>query len=154
MSTESNYSAKAPQNMRYKEQNKLKKTLLFQIYHSLIFFEKCTHFTIFVIFLRFCLYFAFDAKIKVYKRNLWSRWFFGMKEHYIRSVYCKYPFEILSKSIFEFFFDSRHHLHDNYRHPVKKNVTSEKMPLGVWISHQIISSMSRWFDEKISKIRP
>ena len=49
--TESHYSAKAPQNMRYKEQNKFKKTLLFQIYHSLIFFEKCTHFTNFVNFL-------------------------------------------------------------------------------------------------------
>jgi hypothetical protein len=36
--TESHYSAKAPQNMRYMEQNKLKKTLLFQIYHPLIIF--------------------------------------------------------------------------------------------------------------------
>ena len=50
------------------------------------------------------LYFAFDAKIKVYKRNLWSRWFFGMKVHCIRSVYSKYLFEISSKSIFDFFF--------------------------------------------------
>ena len=40
LSTESRYSAKAPQNMRYKEQNKFKKTLLFQIYHSLNFFLK------------------------------------------------------------------------------------------------------------------
>ena len=53
-STESHYSAKAPQNMTYKEQNKFKKTLLFQIYHSLIFFSKmhsfynfCNFFTIF-----------------------------------------------------------------------------------------------------------
>ena len=52
--TESHYSAKAPQNMRYKEQNKFKKTLLFQIYHSLNFFWKmypfynfCQFFTIF-----------------------------------------------------------------------------------------------------------
>ena len=71
LSTESHYSTKAPQNMRYKEQNKFKKTLLFQIYHSLnFFFEKCTHFTIFGIFYDFVLYFAFDTKIKVYKRNL------------------------------------------------------------------------------------
>ena len=54
LSTESHYSAKAPQNMRYKGQNKLKKTLLFQIYYSLIFFWKmhpfynfCQFFTIF-----------------------------------------------------------------------------------------------------------
>ena len=94
LSTESHYSAKAPQNMRYKERNKFKKTFLFQIYHSLIFFEKCTLFTIFVNFYDLWLYFAFDAKIKVYKRNLWSRWFFGMKVHYIRSVYSKYLFEI------------------------------------------------------------
>ena len=38
LSTESHYSAKAPQNMRYKEQKKFKKTLLFQIYYSLNFF--------------------------------------------------------------------------------------------------------------------
>ena len=38
LSTESHYSAKAPQNMKYKGQNKFKKTLLFQIYHSLNFF--------------------------------------------------------------------------------------------------------------------
>ena len=53
LSTESHYSAKAPQNMMYKEQNEFKKTLLFQIYHSLNFFWKmypfynfCQFFTI------------------------------------------------------------------------------------------------------------
>ena len=58
------------------------------------------------IFCDFWLYFASDAKIKVYKRNLWSRSFFGMKVHYIRSVYSKYPFEFPSKSIFEIFFST------------------------------------------------
>ena len=59
-------------------------------------------FTIFVnFFYDFLLYSDFDAKIKVCNRNLWSRWFFGMKVHYIRSVYNKYHFEILSKSSFE-----------------------------------------------------
>ena len=62
LSIESHYSAKAPQNMRYKEQKKIKKTLLFQIYHTLIFFEKCTHFTIFVNFLRFLAIFCFWRK--------------------------------------------------------------------------------------------
>ena len=71
MSTESHYSAKEPQNMRYKEQNKFKKTLLFQIYHSLKFFLKNVPILQFLsIFYGFWLYFAFDAKIKVYKRNL------------------------------------------------------------------------------------
>ena len=68
--TESHYSAKAPQNMRYKEQNKFKKTSFFQIYHPLIFFEKWNHFTDFY---HFWLYFDFDAKIKVYKRKFLSR---------------------------------------------------------------------------------
>ena len=40
LSTESHYSAKAPQNIRYKEQNKFMKTLLFQIYHPLSCFWK------------------------------------------------------------------------------------------------------------------
>ena len=31
---------------------------------------------------------------------------FDMKVHYIRSVYSKYPFEILSRSIFEIFFST------------------------------------------------
>ena len=83
LSTESHYSAKTPQNMRYNEQNKFKKTLLFQIYHSIIFFWKTHPFYNFCqFFYDFWLYFDFDAKIKVYKRNLWSRWFFGMKAHW------------------------------------------------------------------------
>ena len=53
--TESHYSAKAPQNMRYnKEQNEFKKTLLFQLYHSFKmlwkmypFYKFCQFFTIF-----------------------------------------------------------------------------------------------------------
>ena len=78
------------QNMRYREQNKFKKTLLFQIYHSLIFFFlKNVPILQFlsIFFYDFWLYFASDAKIKVYKRNLWSRWFFGMKVHFILRVY-------------------------------------------------------------------
>ena len=54
--TESHYSAKAPQNMRYKEQNKFKKTLFFQIYHSLIFFWKMYPF---YNFCQFCTIFGY-----------------------------------------------------------------------------------------------
>ena len=78
---------------------------------------------------------------------------FAWKCIIIRSVYSNYPFEILSKSIFEIFFSTADNICMIITDiPLKKNVTSEKMPLGVWISHQIISSMPRWFDEKISKI--
>ena len=54
--------------------------------------------------LNFCDFgpiFNFDAKIQVYKMNLWSRWFFGMKVHCIRSVYNQYQLGILTKSSFE-----------------------------------------------------
>ena len=54
LSTESHYSAKTPQNMRYKEQDKFKKTILFQIYYPLKnfwkiypFYNFCQFFTIF-----------------------------------------------------------------------------------------------------------
>ena len=52
---ESQYGSKAPQNMMYKEQNKIKNTLLFQFYHP---------------FSDFWLYFDFEAKMKVYNINL------------------------------------------------------------------------------------
>ena len=70
LSTESHYSAKAPQNMKYKEQNKFKKTLLFQIYHSLNFLKNAPTLQFLSIFNDFWQYFDFEAKIKVYKGSL------------------------------------------------------------------------------------
>ena len=134
--------------------NEFKKNLTFSNLLFFNFFLKNVPILKFLsIFYDFWLYFAFDAKIKVYKRYLWFRWFFGMKVHYIRSVYSKYLFENLSKSIFEFFFSTADIICMIITDIPLKNVTSEKMSLGVWISHQIIPAMPRWFDEKISKIR-
>ena len=150
--TESHYSAKAPQNMRCKEQIELKKTLLFQIYHSLKFFWKMCP------FYNFCQFFTIFGFIstsaqklrctkEIYYLDDSLAWKYIILGVYIANTLLKFWVKLFLK----FFFDSRHHLHDNYRHPVKKNVTSEKMPLVVWISHQIIPSMPRWFDKKSAK---
>ena len=76
-----------------------------------------------------------------------------------RTLYEEYIYPESSKySDYEYFYKNFFHdpfnLHDNYRHPVKKNVTSEQMLLRFWISHQMIPSMPWWYDEKISKIHP
>ena len=100
--TESHYSAKAPQNMKYKEQSEFKKTLLFQIYHSLNLFWKmypfynfCQFFTIFGYILHLTQ--KLRCTKEIYDLDDSLAW----KKHYIRSLYSKYLFEILSKSIFE-----------------------------------------------------
>jgi hypothetical protein len=141
--------------MRYMEQNKLKKTLLFQIYHPLIIFWKmypfynfCQFFTVFGYILTLTQ--KLRCTKEIYDLDDSLAWKYIILGVYIANILLKFWVKVFLKKLF----NGRHHLHDNYRHPVKKNVTSEKMPLGVWISHQIIPSMPRWFDEKISKIRP
>ena len=69
--TESHYSAKAPQNMRYKEQNKIQENLTFSNLSLFEFFflKNVSILQFLSIFYDFWLYFEFDAKIKVYKKN-------------------------------------------------------------------------------------
>ena len=69
---ESHYGAKAPQNMMYKEQNKIKNTILFQNYHPFKIFWKVAILQFLLNFFDFGPIFNFDAKIQVYKMNLWS----------------------------------------------------------------------------------
>ena len=103
------------------------------------------------IFYDFWLYFAFDAKIKVYKRNLQSRWFFGMKVDYIRSVYSKYLFEILSKSIFENFFPTADNICMIITDiPLKKRNFWKKAPRGLNFSsnHPLHAQMFWWKNQQ------
>ena len=110
------------------------------------------------IFYDFRLYFDIDAKNKVYKRNLLSRWFLCMKVlfyiifcnilYYIRNVYSKYPFEILSKSVLKKNCLTADNICIIITNIPLKKVTSEKMPLGVWISHQIHAQMIWWKNQQ------
>ena len=66
---ESHYGAKAPQNMMYKEQNKIKNSLLFQFYHPNLL-KNAPILQFLSNFSDFWLYFDFEAKMKVYNINL------------------------------------------------------------------------------------
>ena len=127
--TESHHSAKAPQNMRYKEQNKFKKTLNFQIYHSLIFFfckmypfnHFCHFFTIFGYILTLTQ--KLRCTKEIYGLDDSLAWKYIILGVYIANILLKFWAIVFLKKMF----DSRRHLHDNYRHPVKKTLTSEKI---------------------------
>ena len=86
--TESNYSAEAPQNMRYKEQNKFKKTLIFQIYHLLEFFWKMCP------FYNFCQFFTILGFISTLTQKLGCT-----KEIYYLDDSCAWKYIILGKYI-------------------------------------------------------
>ena len=93
--TESHYSTKAPQNMSYKEQNKFKKTLLFQIYHSLNFFWKMYPFyNFYQFFTIFCYILPLTQKLgctkEIYDLDDSFAWKYIILGVYIANIFLKF----------------------------------------------------------------
>ena len=72
---ESHYGAKAPQNMMYKEQNKIKNTILFQNYHPFKFFWKKYP------FYNFCWIFAIlDQFLTLMQKFKFIKWIYDLDD--------------------------------------------------------------------------
>ena len=129
LSTVFHYSAKAPQNMRYKEQNKSKKTLLFQIYHCLNFFEKMFP------FYNFCQFFTIFGYIlpltqklrctkEIYDLDDSLTWKYIILGVYIANILLKFWVKVF----LNFFFSTADIIYMIITDILLKNVTSEKCP--------------------------